>query len=104
MTQKERMLTGKLYTWDEELARDHARKDELCRLSRGTGIPFPLPFRPYREGFPHRASLSVRLRQSYLYWRPFLRQLRLHHSGRVRRDHRGRCVSGSPGVHFHRRR
>ena len=34
MTQKERMLTGKLYTWDEELARDHARKDELIsRLS-----------------------------------------------------------------------
>ena len=34
MTQKERMLTGKLYTWDEDLARDHARKDELIsRLS-----------------------------------------------------------------------
>lgn len=29
MTQKERMLAGKLYLWDEELGRDHAEKDAL---------------------------------------------------------------------------
>ena len=29
MTEKERMLAGKLYRWDEELTQAHARKDEL---------------------------------------------------------------------------